>query len=157
VRCLANHGRSAIERYRHDERGRNSRLDTIQAAALAIKLRRLDEENEARRAAMRRYAQQLPSWCEVVQTHHEAEPVHHLAVVRAPNRAAVGTALTAAHIGWGVHYPVPCHKQPAYGEFNEELPVAEAAAGTIMSLPLSPGMRREEIDQVCDVLAGVRL
>ena len=111
VRRLANHGRSDDERYRHDERGRNSRLDTIQAAALAIKLRLLDVENDARRAAMRRYAQQVPDWCELVEIHRDAEPVHHLAVVRVPDRAVVGRALTEAHIGWGVHYPVPCHRQ----------------------------------------------
>ncbi|TWF78987.1 dTDP-4-amino-4,6-dideoxygalactose transaminase [Pseudonocardia hierapolitana] len=157
VRCLANHGRSAVERHRHDERGRNSRLDSIQAAALAIKLGHLDEENEARRAAMRRYARQLPSWCELVQTHRKAEPVHHLAVVQVPNRAVVGKSLTDAHIGWGVHYPIPCHRQPAYAEFVEELPVAEAAAEAVMSLPLSPGMRGEEIERVCDALARIQL
>jgi dTDP-4-amino-4,6-dideoxygalactose transaminase len=156
IRRLADHGRSVDLRYRHDERGRNSRLDTIQAAALAIKLRRLDLENEARRVAMRRYARQLPGWCELVEVHRDAEPVHHLAVVRVPDRASAGAALTEAQIGWGVHYPIPCHRQPAYAEFAEVLPVVDVAAEQILSLPLSPEMGPEEIDQVCDALSAVR-
>lgn len=156
VRRLADHGRAPDERHRHDDRGRNSRLDSLQAAALSVKLPRLDEENEARRTAVARYERRLPRWCEIVRTHPQAQPVHHLAVARVSDRPAVTAALTAARIGWGVHYPIPCHRQPAYAEFADSLPVAEAAAQEILSLPLSPCLREAQIDRVCDVLAEVR-
>ena len=85
-----------------------------------------------------------------------AEPVYHLAVVQVPDRAAVTRALDAAGIGWGLHYPVPCHLQPAFAAFADgPLPVAEAAADRILSLPLSPTMQPDQVDRVCEVLANV--
>jgi dTDP-4-amino-4,6-dideoxygalactose transaminase len=104
---------------------------------------------------MRRYRQQLPEWCVPVDVHPDAEPVYHLAVASVPDRARVGAALSAAGIGWGIHYPIPCHRQDAYLEFCEPLPVAEAAAQHVISLPLSPNLSESQVDRVCDVLAGV--
>ena len=68
IRRRANHGRAAADRHRHDERGRNSRLDTLQAAMLSVKLAGLDNANLARRRAMDRYRRQLPPWCRPVTT-----------------------------------------------------------------------------------------
>jgi dTDP-4-amino-4,6-dideoxygalactose transaminase len=154
VRALSNHGRAPEDRHRHDARGRNSRLDTLQAALLSAKLRRLDADNADRRAAMERYGANLPPGCRPVEIHLAATPVHHLAVVEVDDRPRLASALSAAGIGWGIHYPVPCHRQPAFAEFaREPLPVAERAAERILSLPMWPGIAGAEVDRVCDVLA----
>jgi dTDP-4-amino-4,6-dideoxygalactose transaminase len=156
IRMLADHGRSRVDRFAHEVSGRNSRLDTLQAAALHVKLPGLDVANAARVAAVERYRKSLPSWCVPVAVHPAAEPVHHLAVVQVPDRQAATGALDAAGIGWGVHYPVPCHRQPAFAAYADEpLPVAEQAAEHILSLPLSPTLTVEQVDRVCKVLDHV--
>lgn len=156
IRSLANHGRSATDRHRHEVAGRNSRLDTLGAAVLHLKLRSLEEANRARAALVERCRHRMPSWCVPQAIDPAAEPVHHLAVVQLPNRAASTRQLDAADIGWGVHYPVPCHRQPAFAAYaTEPLPVAETAADRILSLPLSPTMPLDHVDRVCAVLHGV--
>jgi dTDP-4-amino-4,6-dideoxygalactose transaminase len=153
IRQLADHGRSQTDRYGHEVVGRNSRLDTLQAAALHVKLPVLDEANRARAAAVAQYRKSLPAWCVPVGVHPHAEPVYHLAVVQVPDRAATARALDAAGIGWGIHYPVPCHLQPAFARYAvEPLPVAEAAADRILSLPLSPTLTNEQVERVSKVL-----
>lgn len=92
IRRRANHGRSAANRHRHEQSGRNSRLDALQAAVLSIKLERLDADNAARRRLMDRYRRQLPPACRVVAVDPAVEPVYHLAVVRVEDRAAVTAA-----------------------------------------------------------------
>jgi len=156
VRCLANHGRAAHDRHLHDLSGRNSRLDALQAALLSVKLRALDDDNRRRVAAMAAYRAGLPATCVPLATDVRAEPVYHLAVVQVDDRERVGAALTAAQIGWGLHYPVPCHQQAAFAEYGKEpLPVVEAAAGRILSLPMSPTVTMKQIERVCDVLRDV--
>jgi dTDP-4-amino-4,6-dideoxygalactose transaminase len=154
VRRLANHGRAAGSHHLHEARGRNSRLDTVQAAVLGIKLRHLDEDNAHRRALMETYRARLPVDVHPVAEHPLAEAVHHLAVVQVPDRAKATAALDAAGVGWGVHYPVPCHRQPAFAEFADgPLPVAERAADHILSLPMFPALTTAQVQRVCDVLA----
>jgi dTDP-4-amino-4,6-dideoxygalactose transaminase len=156
VRRRANHGRSATDKNRHEARGRNSRLDTLQAAVLRAKLPRLDADNARRRALMDRYRVGLPPGCVLQGEHPAAEPVHHLAVVQVPDRAAVTAALDAAGIGWGIHYPMPCHRQEPFAEFADgPLPVADAAAGRLLSLPMCPTLTAPQLDRVCSVLAAV--
>lgn len=152
IRQQADHGRSAEDRYRHVSRGRNSRLDALQAALLSVKLRHLDQANSARQAAVERYRLKLPPWVQQVATGPHADNVHHLAVVRVEDRARVISALDRNAIGWGIHYPIPCHLQPAYSEFRVDLPVVEQAAAQILSLPMSPTITDSQIDRVCDVL-----
>lgn len=155
IRGSADHGRAAASRYRHDQRGRNSRLDTLQAAFLSIKLAELDRANAARRRVMERYRRQLPPSVAPVAAHPAAEPVYHLAVVRVEERAVATAELDRQGIGWGIHYPIPCHRQPAYKDFIEELPVAEAAGELILSLPMFPTMADSQIDRVCEVLWSI--
>ena len=100
-------------------------------------------------AAVAQYRKSLPAWCVPVGVHPHADPVYHLAVVQVPDRAATARALDAAGIGWGIHYPVPCHLQPAFARYAvEPLPVAEAAADRILSLPLSPTLTNEQVERV---------
>ncbi|NMI00268.1 DegT/DnrJ/EryC1/StrS family aminotransferase [Pseudonocardia acidicola] len=156
IRRLADHGRSPVDRHRHEVSGRNSRLDSLQAAVLRVKLSGLDDANRARAAVMRRYRTNLPVWCVPVTVAPAAQPVHHLAVVQVPDRAAVTAALDAAGIGWGVHYPVPCNRQPAFATYGERLPVVEAAADRILSLPIHPTLDHFQIDLVCDTVRGAQ-
>jgi dTDP-4-amino-4,6-dideoxygalactose transaminase len=76
-------------------------------------------------------------------------------VVRVEDRPAVTAELDRHHIGWGIHYPVPCHLQPAYNEFFESLPVVEKAAKDILSLPMSPTISDVQLDHVCEVLWNI--
>lgn len=156
IRSVANHGRSAYDRHRHDLRGRNSRLDTLQAAVLGVKLAGLDVANDRRRAAMATYRSLLPADVLPVVEHPSSRAVYHLAVVRVPDRPAAVARLSAAGIGWGIHYPVPCHFQPAFAQYRTEpLRVAEAAADAILSLPMSPSLTQAQIARVCAALATV--
>ncbi len=153
IRSLANHGRAVHDRYLHDLSGRNSRLDALQAAVLSTKLARLDADNARRVAAADWYRDLLPEGCDLVECHPLAEAVYHLAVVQTPLRASVGELLTGAGIGWGLHYPIACHQQPAFVAYCDgPLPVVEAAADTILSLPMSPTLTIEEVARVCEIL-----
>jgi dTDP-4-amino-4,6-dideoxygalactose transaminase len=155
IRQIAEHGRSDGDRNLHDLRGWNSRLDTLQAGLLSVKLADLDNANAGRRRAMDRYRQQLPQSITPVANHPEAESIYHLAVVRVQDRDAVTAELDRHRIGWGLHYPIPCHRQPAFKEFEEDLPVAEAAARQILSLPMFPSLTDAQVDRVCEVLGKV--
>ncbi|WP_255769395.1 DegT/DnrJ/EryC1/StrS family aminotransferase [Pseudarthrobacter sulfonivorans] len=155
VRMIGSHGSSV--KYRHDAVGFNSRLDTIQAVVLRTKLARLAEWNLRRRAAAERYTALLAG-VPGVQVPREAPgnvDVWHLYVVRVPDRDAILAALQAAGIQAGVHYPVPVHLSGAYtssGKGVGSFPVAEEAAGRILSLPLFPHLRANEQDEVAKQL-----
>ena len=155
IRRLADHGRSADSRFTHDLVGRNSRLDSVQAGALSLKLRLLDEGNKGRVRAWEQYVNELPSSVVPVARHPEAEAVYHVGVVQVDDRDKVCKALDEAGIGWGLHYKTPCHLDAAYGDFKESLPVAERAAERILSLPMSPTLSERQVTRVCDVLRGV--
>jgi dTDP-4-amino-4,6-dideoxygalactose transaminase len=156
IRRLADHGRSADSRFHHDLRGRNSRLDSVQAGALSLKLRGLDQGNKGRVRAWEQYLAELPEQVRPVTRHAKAEAVYHLAVVEVDNREKVCAGLTEAGIGWGLHYPVPCHLDAAYGDYRaESLPVAERAAERILSLPMSPTLSERQVARVCEVLRSV--
>lgn len=157
IRSRADHGRDPRDRHRHRVPGRNSRLDALQAAVLRRRLPRLDADNAARREVLARYRARLSPTCWVPAVDPRTEPVGHLAVVQVDRRDDVAAALTAAGIGWGVHYPVPCHRQPAFvapGDRPPRLPVSEAAADRLLSLPCSPGTTPEQIDRVAEVLTA---
>jgi dTDP-3-amino-3,4,6-trideoxy-alpha-D-glucose transaminase len=155
IRLLRNYGSRV--KYVNIEPGVNSRLDEMQAALLSAKLPKLDEWNERRRRLAARYLDGLrdlphvslpavPQW---------ADPVWHLFVVRCRDRKRVTDALDAAKIGWLVHYPIPPHLQEAYqslGMKRGELPIAEALADSVLSLPIGPHMGEDAVDRVIDVV-----
>jgi dTDP-4-amino-4,6-dideoxygalactose transaminase len=140
-RLLRDHGQSA--KYFHDIEGYNGRLDAIQAGFLTVKLRRLPDWNEQRRARARLYGWLLagtekvglpvvPRW---------SQPVYHLYVVRVADRARLQQELAAAAIGTGIHYPTPLHLTKAYEglQFRAgDFPVAEHLCSQILSLPMFP-------------------
>jgi dTDP-4-amino-4,6-dideoxygalactose transaminase len=157
IRTLANHGRTPSGWHAHDIVGCNSRLDGLQAAILSVKLRRLDQWNAGRMAAAAHYQRLLAdSHMRPLQTDALATAVYHLQVVRAPDRKAVLGELDAYGIGWGLHYPVPCHQQPAFVPFAADaLPVTEQAAAEIISLPMFPTITGAQIERVCEALLAV--
>jgi dTDP-3-amino-3,4,6-trideoxy-alpha-D-glucose transaminase len=155
VRRLRNYG--ALEKYDHDARGVNSRLDELQAALLSVKLRHLDAWNARRSAAAARYLdllRDLPLMLPAVAA--SCDPVWHLFVVRTRERERVVRALSAAGIETLVHYPVPPHRQRAYADLDlrdDALPIAGQLAREVLSLPLWPQMSPEQQARVADALA----
>ena len=158
VRQMADHGR--VDKYRHAIVGRNSRLDGLQAAVLSVKLRHLDRWNAQRyRIAMELTAKLLEGPVVPPIISPDVEPVFHLYVVRTEDRDALQRALGEAGIATGVHYPIPLHLQPAYAAAYQaagigvgSYPIAERYAREILSLPIFPELRYDEIDRICEVI-----
>jgi dTDP-4-amino-4,6-dideoxygalactose transaminase len=150
IRHLRNWGQKT--KYIHTEKGCNSRLDTLQAAILRVKLRYLDEWNARRRQAAARYAELLAgAGLTLPRVAPWGEPVWHLYVVQTPDRARLQQALDGANISHGIHYPVPIHMQQAYADLGYsrgDFPVAEALAERIVSLPIFPEILDEELERV---------
>lgn len=155
IRRLSNHGRSSDDPYRHDIVGANQRLDALQAAILSVKLQHLDDWNAGRRRAAATYASALAGLpLRLVETAPGATSSYHLAVVQTPYRDELRRALTAEGISTGLHYPIPCHRQIAFSTASERsLPVVEAAAERILSLPMYPHLTDDQIGRVADVIA----
>ncbi|MCC7343143.1 MAG: DegT/DnrJ/EryC1/StrS family aminotransferase [Bryobacterales bacterium] len=157
VCMLRDHGQS--RKYYHDVEGYNGRLDAIQAGILHAKLLRLPEWTALRQAAARQYGALFgAAHCEADGITLPYEPswsraVYHLYVVQAPQREELIGLLSAAGIGTGIHYPIPLHLQNAYkalGYSPGDLPVTERVAREIVSLPMYPGLRREQQVEVVD-------
>jgi dTDP-4-amino-4,6-dideoxygalactose transaminase len=158
VRNVGAHGSSV--KYVHDRAGMNSRLDAVQAAVLRAKLRRLDGWNLARRAAANRYAELLAdvTGVRVPSSRPGNEDVWHLYVVQVAERDRVLTALGRAGIGAAIHYPTPLHLTNAYaglGYRPGQFPVAEAAAGRILSLPMFPHLSDKQQSAVTAALRSI--
>jgi|HubBroStandDraft_6_1064221.scaffolds.fasta_scaffold232724_1 dTDP-4-amino-4,6-dideoxygalactose transaminase len=158
MRMIANHG--SRRRYEHTVLGFNSRMDTLQAVVLLVKLGRLPAWNAARRTAAERY-HVLLSGLEGVILPRELdgnEHVWHLYVIRVSRRDRVLERLRAAGIEAGIHYPFPIHQIPAFaglaGYANGSFPVAERNAGELLSLPLFPEITPSQQERVAAVLAG---
>jgi dTDP-4-amino-4,6-dideoxygalactose transaminase len=157
IRALRSYGSEV--KYHHPEAGFNSRLDTLQAVVLNAKLKRLSAWNAARRQAAARYEALLGGEVEVVPKAPENEHIHHLFVVRVPNRDAVLARLNAEGIGAGIHYPVPIHLQGAFahlGHTQGDFPATERAAAEILSLPMFPEITPEQQERVVSTLRAAR-
>jgi dTDP-4-amino-4,6-dideoxygalactose transaminase len=143
----------------------NARLDEMQAAILRVKLRHLEQWNARRRELASLYKSLLAplafsgakppkEWehltlpAEPPETRH----VYHQFVVRHPQRDKLRSYLLEHGIHTQIHYPVPIHLQPAYRDLATPLPVTESAADQILSLPLYPELRNEDVKRVCQVI-----
>ena len=155
IRGLRNYG--SKEKYFNVERGVNSRLDPLQAAVLRVKLTKLDDWTERRRAIASAYAEGLmgtgvilpyvPAW---------AEPAWHLYVIRVKDRDSLQQQLAAAGIGTLIHYPIPPHMQEAYADLglNEDsLPLARQLANEVLSLPIGPHLSPDEVREVVTMVS----
>nr|WP_256995752.1 DegT/DnrJ/EryC1/StrS family aminotransferase [Halomicronema hongdechloris] len=159
LRSLRNYG--AAHKYYHTEAtGTNSRLDTLQAAVLALKLPHLEQWNQARNQMASRYDYSLQPLAEygIHPLRNQSGPghVYHLYVVRVTaacplDRDTLQQALAAAGIQTGIHYPIPCHLQPAFQDLGYDLgdfPQAERLSQEIVSLPMYPGLSETQVQQV---------
>lgn len=154
---IRDHGSS--KRYHHDVIGHNYRLEAIQAAVLNVKLQYLEKWNEMRRKNASLYNEKLASINQVVTPviSDFGKHVFHLYVVRAENRDALQKYLSENNIYTGLHYPVPLHMQKAYDDLDYkagDFPVAESYADQIISLPMYPELKEEEIQYVCDTISS---
>jgi dTDP-4-amino-4,6-dideoxygalactose transaminase len=151
IQMLRDHGQA--KKYHHALIGWNARMDGIQGAALQVKLKHLDQANQARRANARFYDQHLAEVEEVIlPTEAEyARHVYHLYVVRVQDRDRVLQAMANRGIACGIHYPIPVHLQEAYrflGHRKGSFPVAERCAGEFLSLPMYPELTTTQLGAV---------
>jgi len=153
------------QKYHHQLKGYNYRLEELQAAILRVKLRYLETWTEARRANAARYDEVL---AELPLARPAAAPhvrhVYHVYAVRTrgpDHRAALQQALAGRGVHTGIHYPIPVHLQEAYADLGYrrgDFPVAEAAAEEVLSLPMYPELSAEQILDVAEAIrAATRL
>lgn len=145
------------KKYHNQCKGINSRLDELQAAILRTKLPLLDGWNAERNAIAAEYHQRLSHLDALTLPHlaQGATSVYHLYTVRTQQRDALQQFLAARGIGTLIHYPIPPHLQPAYAELGYragDFPIAESIAQTVLSLPMYPGLKIEEIEYICDAI-----
>ncbi|HEY9693146.1 MAG TPA: DegT/DnrJ/EryC1/StrS family aminotransferase [Oculatellaceae cyanobacterium] len=174
MRSLRNYG--APRKYFHTELGTNSRLDTIQASILKVKLPYLADWNQSRNRAARLYDSLLHPLQNIFPLENQSGTghVYHLYVIRINNsklglqpnqqsqsyleRQAIEEALLSQGIQTGIHYPIPCHLQPAYEHLGYRIgdfPYAESLCKQILSLPMYPGLNDEQIHQIVDSLKTI--
>ena len=153
---LRDYGRKG--RYEHVIKGYNSRLDTLQAAILRVKLKHLDEWNEKRRKNAALYTKLFKEAKLDIVLPYEAEyakHVYHQYTVRVKNRKNVMEKLANEGVRTLIHYPIPVHLQECYKELGYKrgtFPVAEKCCESIMSLPIYPELTEEEIRHVVNTL-----
>lgn len=148
ARRFRDHGR--LNKDVHAEVGFNLRFNEIQAAVGRVLLSRLDAMNERRRALARRYHERLAGLpLKLPGERPDARHVYHLYVIRTQQRDELAQFLKKRGIQTGIHYPVPCHRQPAVDHLGAPpLPKTERIIQEILTLPLSAGHTEAEIDQV---------
>ncbi|EJG01875.1 DegT/DnrJ/EryC1/StrS family aminotransferase [Flavobacterium sp. F52] len=153
IRALANYGSN--QKYINIYQGLNSRLDEIHAAVLGVKLKYIDQENDIRKNIAKKYITSiknskihLPEMPE-----NEEEHVWHLFVIRTSNREKIQNYLADNGIQTLIHYPIPPHKQNAYTIYNHlSFPITEQIHEEVLSLPISPVMKDEEVEHIIKVL-----
>jgi len=155
IQTLRDHGQRA--KYRHSCIGWNARMDGIQAAVLSLKLRRLAAANEARQAHAALYDKLLAGEPRVIRPAVAPQNVHvyHIYAVRVRERNEVLRRMADRGVNCSIHYPVPIHLQKAYsflGLGPGSFPVAERCAQELLSLPMYPELRSEQVEFVVDTL-----
>jgi dTDP-4-amino-4,6-dideoxygalactose transaminase len=165
ARILRAHGMR--QRYYHEEIGWNSRLDSLQAAILEVKLRYLPEWNQQRRDHAARYdqlfrdaglaASAVKEGIVLPFTDPRAGHIFHQYVIRAPRRDELRQFLTDRQIGSEIYYPVPLHLQTSLanlGYKQGDFPISEAAAHEVLALPMYPELRDDEQQTVVETIAS---
>ena len=155
ARMLRVHG--AKKKYFNEELGYNSRLDAIQAAVLQVKLNYIDTSSAGRRRVAQRYHHAFQAVPEI-QTIPEIRGAHHVwhqyTIQIQADREAIMHQLKEQGISSMIYYPVPCHRLPLYQDLELSLPIAEAAASTVLSLPIWPTFKEDQQDRVIETLCS---
>lgn len=158
VRLLRNHG--SKEKYMHLIEGGNHRLDEIQVAILRVKLKYLDGWNKERRRCADTYNRLLKgSWVITPYCAPYANHVYHLYVIRVKGRDGLRQFLESKGIYPGIHYPIPLHLMPAYRYLDlrdGSFPVTEMVTKEILSLPIFPELKDDEIEGICRFIKGYK-
>ena len=152
IRSIANYG--FAKKYVATYKGRNSRLDEVQAAVLDVKLNYLDEDNGRRQAIARTYYHNIKNEAiRLPRLMDKGDNVYHIFPIFTSQRDALKEALQEKGIGTLIHYPIPPHQQACYKEWNHlSLPVTERLAREELSLPLHPAMTDEQVAFVVEAL-----
>jgi dTDP-4-amino-4,6-dideoxygalactose transaminase len=154
MRLLRDHG--SRQRYQHEVMGVNARIDEVQAAILNVKLPYLERWNAARRKHARNYSELLEGTVEQAPVERPwASHVYYAYVVQVQEREHFRASLAQEGIATSIHYPTPVHLQPAcaaYGYTRGSLPVTEAAAERIVSLPMYPELTLEQVELVANAV-----
>jgi dTDP-4-amino-4,6-dideoxygalactose transaminase len=154
IRILRVHGSNP--KYYHSMVGYNSRLDELQAAMLRVKLRYLDQWNDARREKAALYNELLKDTPVVTPYHAEdRKHIYHLYIIQAEERDALMAYLKEQGISCGVYYPVPLHRQEVYkdlGYGENSLPNAEYMANRTFAIPLYPELPEEEMVRIAETI-----
>jgi len=157
VRMLRNHGGSV--KYHHELLGYNSRLDEIQAAIVAVKLRRIEEFNDSRRKNADMYRTYIVRDNIVLPSEEpDCKHVYHQFTIRTDRRDSIAQALKDHDIASAIYYPVPLHKQVVFansGTETGELKISEQCSRDVLSLPMFPELTEMEIRQICEVVNHV--
>ncbi len=156
VRMLGNYGSRA--KYLNAVAGFNSRLDEIQAAILSVKLRYLEHENLRRREFATQYIDGICNpMVELPVTLEGNEHAWHLFVVRVPDRFRFMQELSRCGVETAIHYPTPPHRQPALESFrSQRLPITEKIHDRVVSLPLHPRLRNEDVRRIVSVVNSIK-
>ncbi|QTA90006.1 DegT/DnrJ/EryC1/StrS family aminotransferase [Desulfonema magnum] len=151
IRILRDHGQS--KKYHHRMIGWNARMDGIQGAILSVKLKHLTEWNNERRTNAKIYNELMGGISDVILPKEAAynRHVYHIYGIRVQNRDTLMSALAEKDVYCGIHYPVPIHLTEAYqslGYGEGDFPVAEKYAKELLSLPMFPELKREQLEKV---------
>lgn len=156
LKLLRNYGQST--KYHADIIGKNSRLDEIQASILRTKLKHLDKGNEKRKELAELYNSKLKEITITPKENENNKHIYHLYVIRVKDRDLFAEELKKRDIGIGIHYPIPLHLQKAFQYLNYkqgDFPIAEKLSKEILSLPMFPELKQEEVEKVCDEINNV--
>lgn len=150
LKLLRDYGR--VGKYEHNCLGFNKRLDTIQAAILRVKLKKLNQWNELRRKHAALYDRRFAEiGVKSFKIRPFALPVRHVYAILAPNRDGLAAFLNREGIATGIHYPVPLHLQKSFrylGYKSGDFPAAEEISEKILSLPIFPELKKAEIEKI---------
>lgn len=151
ISMLRDQGRK--DKYSHEMIGYNFRLSEMAAAIGRVELTHLTEWTEKRRENAKLYNDLLKDLPDIITPieKEDVKHVYHMYVIRSKERAELAKFLNDKGIGTGIHYPIPIHKQPCFKQYNEtSLETTEKIVKEILSLPMSPLLKKEEIERVCD-------
>lgn len=149
IRALANYGSN--QKYVNIYQGLNSRLDELQSAVLDIKLKYIDDENNARRIIAKKFINEITHPDIILPEYPEDENEHvwHVFVIRTNRRDELQAYLTEHGIQTIIHYPIPPHKQEAYKEWNDlSFPISEKIHAEVLSLPISSVLDEKEVQTI---------
>jgi dTDP-4-amino-4,6-dideoxygalactose transaminase len=155
IRSLRNYG--SAKKYHNELIGFNMRLDELQAALLEVKLQYIHQWSASRQEIAGWYFEELENCKEIIlpYTHPNATNVYHCFVIRTERRDELQNFLNEQEIGTLIHYPIPPHLQKAFvhlGHQQGDFPIAEQLANTMLSLPVWPGLTKQQVQQVCNVI-----